>query len=341
MFALDISPPLIRSAPAATVPGALAAGQWTAENAGTGGALVVAIVMPPDTGGSPITAYQYRIDGGAWTAFDPALASTGSPRTISGLTDAVEVDIEVRAVNAIGAGPASDVKARTPTSSFTAPAFVGASSYFNDTGDSLGNYELALPVGSLAGDLIVISNPRLTSSSPNPPAGCATVEAINRLSATNGANYNWGVWSKLLTPTDISNGHIAIPNISRVTAVGALVFRNALGAAVYTDDNYHRSSDLDENSVALRQETPATAAPDPIAVALAVRGGGLRETTFPAGWTARLDVMDPVWPGPGRVAVHACTRVVSGESPADTLAFSGAADMNIITLTLIIEGVPA
>jgi LPXTG-motif cell wall-anchored protein len=62
---------------------------------------------PGADGGSPITNYEYSDDGGrTWTAFSPA--DTTSPVTISGLTNGETYRIVLRAVNAVGAGDASE-----------------------------------------------------------------------------------------------------------------------------------------------------------------------------------------------------------------------------------------
>jgi hypothetical protein len=97
-------------APSDTAPAAFEAGDWTA----TAGVeqIVLNITALPDDGGSAITALEYRLDGGSAVA----LTGTGTgERTITGLTGDVEVDVEIRAVNAIGSGAWSDVKARTPS----------------------------------------------------------------------------------------------------------------------------------------------------------------------------------------------------------------------------------
>ena len=60
-------------------------------------------------GGSPITKYQYQLNGGSWTD----AVETASPITIGGLTNYTDYRIAVRAVNAVDSGAASNaVKAR-------------------------------------------------------------------------------------------------------------------------------------------------------------------------------------------------------------------------------------
>lgn len=95
--------------PEPAAPSAFTSGLWTA----TAGdeQISVVIVSLPSAGSEPITDIEYRLDGGSWI-------STGdiTDFDITSLTNDVEYDVEIRAVNAVGAGAASDVKARTPSS---------------------------------------------------------------------------------------------------------------------------------------------------------------------------------------------------------------------------------
>ena len=102
--------------PEETVPAAFTSGQWTATVGDT--EIEIDITALPSNGGSALTALEYRLDAGTWTA----LTGTGTGvRTITGLTNGVEYDIELRAVNAIGNGAASDVKSRTPVADPVVP----------------------------------------------------------------------------------------------------------------------------------------------------------------------------------------------------------------------------
>lgn len=97
----------------ATAPAAFVVGDWTlATRTDKDRQVLVDINSLPDDGGSTITALEYRLDGGTWTALDTTNAFTGEWSIDCG-TDA-EVDIELRAVNAVGNGAASDVKSATP-----------------------------------------------------------------------------------------------------------------------------------------------------------------------------------------------------------------------------------
>lgn len=72
-------------------------------------------------GGSPVTNYEYSIDGGStWIARDAA--STLSPIVLRGLTNGTTYEIAIRAVNSVGSGAAStnaSVKPRTVPSAPT------------------------------------------------------------------------------------------------------------------------------------------------------------------------------------------------------------------------------
>ncbi len=90
-----------------TVPDAFEAGDWSIA-AGDEQADVTISDLPAD-GGDTITDVEYRLDGGSWVS-----SGGTSSFTVSGLTNDQEYDVELRAVNSIGAGPSSDVKSVTP-----------------------------------------------------------------------------------------------------------------------------------------------------------------------------------------------------------------------------------
>jgi hypothetical protein len=68
---------------------------------------------PTDSGGAPITAYQYRVNGGSWVTLSASV--TTSPLTISGLAQGVVYSVEIRAVNVAGGGAASNVVTQRTT----------------------------------------------------------------------------------------------------------------------------------------------------------------------------------------------------------------------------------
>ena len=105
---------------ALTVPAQFGTGDWSVADAGTGGDITITVTTLPDDGGSALTDLEYQIDGGSWVSLGDT--ATGD-YPVSGLTDDVEVDVAIRAVNAVGAGTASATKAVTPTAAGTDPNF--------------------------------------------------------------------------------------------------------------------------------------------------------------------------------------------------------------------------
>ena len=66
-----------------------------------------------NSGGSALTNHEYSIDNGVtWTAWP--VGSTTSPLNIAGLTNGVEYQVKVRAINGIGTGSESNMLAVTP-----------------------------------------------------------------------------------------------------------------------------------------------------------------------------------------------------------------------------------
>jgi len=105
----------------ATVPGAPGSLVVTPAN----GAAKLSFTAP-DNGGSAVTGYEYSVDGGAsWQT----LATSGtSPitATVTGLTNGTTYSVEVRSVNAVGAGAATDPVEVTPATTPGTPTDVTA-----------------------------------------------------------------------------------------------------------------------------------------------------------------------------------------------------------------------
>lgn len=108
----------------ATPPAAFAVGQWSVSPGDTQATVTVSAL--PSDGGSAITGIDYRLDGGS--AVSAGQSGTGS-FAITGLTNDQAYDVQIRAVNAEGAGDWSDTKAVTPEA---APAPSGLSAEWLD-----------------------------------------------------------------------------------------------------------------------------------------------------------------------------------------------------------------
>ncbi|WP_062206809.1 fibronectin type III domain-containing protein [Aureimonas sp. AU12] len=122
-----MSGPLISvSAAAATVPAAMAAPSLVAGS----GQIAVTRAGAPANGGASITGYDilYRTGTGAFTV----IAMTSNPQALTGLTNGVLYEVTTRAVNAVGAGPASPSASATP-----ALSVFFADMPLTDSGDSI------------------------------------------------------------------------------------------------------------------------------------------------------------------------------------------------------------
>lgn len=93
-------------------PTAFAIGDWSVVDASSGNEVTVTIATLPSNGGDPLDSIEYRIDGGAWV--DIGGVVTGD-YAITGLTNEVEIDIELRQSNSLFSSATSDVKTVTPT----------------------------------------------------------------------------------------------------------------------------------------------------------------------------------------------------------------------------------
>lgn len=127
----------------AFVPSAFTTGDWTAT--ADDGEIDLNITTLPSDGGTAITTLQYRLDGGS--AVDLSGTGTGA-RTISGVTNGVEYDVQIRAVNALGAGAWSDTKSRTPIADPTAPEAFEVGDWTATAGDG----EVVLDITALPGN---------------------------------------------------------------------------------------------------------------------------------------------------------------------------------------------
>jgi hypothetical protein len=86
----------------------------TAVSASAGAsAAYISFTAPSNDGGATITNYEYSTNNGSsWTALSPA--NTSTPLYITGLTSCTAYDVQVRAVNSAGSGPASAAVSVTP-----------------------------------------------------------------------------------------------------------------------------------------------------------------------------------------------------------------------------------
>jgi len=116
------------------------------------------ITTLPSNGGSPITNIEYRINGGSAVSFGAAVPGTYS--TTADIGD----DVEIRAVNAIGTGPWSDVK------SITAETEILANPNFDDT---------SVWAGTDAGTAFSIAGGNMTITNRGPDFTHGVAQAVS------------------------------------------------------------------------------------------------------------------------------------------------------------------
>lgn len=129
------------------LPDAFEVGDWDAD-AGDEQIDITINSLPADNGAA-ITDIEYRIDGGSW------VSSGGTTSfTISGLTNGVEYDVELRARNADGVSDASDLKSVTPFDPLNLSTklrawwdFTDAAALFQNSGGTGAVGSAAEPVG--------------------------------------------------------------------------------------------------------------------------------------------------------------------------------------------------
>jgi hypothetical protein len=93
-------------------PAAFEISEWYLLDSEFGETIDIVIDVLPFNNGFAITELEYRINGGTWTELPGA---TRGIYEVGGLTNGVEYDIEIRAINIHGPSLTSDVKSATPS----------------------------------------------------------------------------------------------------------------------------------------------------------------------------------------------------------------------------------
>ena len=153
----------------------------------------IVVDLDVHAGGSPISDFEYSLDGGTWTT----AATSTEPLTISGLVTGRTYSVRVRATNAVGTGAPSPATDATPRTTPGAPSAVIAQS--GDRSVALSWQSPTDDGGEAVSDHVVqyatsISGPFTTFADGVSPATSATVTGLTngteyffRVSAVNGA----------------------------------------------------------------------------------------------------------------------------------------------------------
>lgn len=133
-------------APAATAPAIFGPAQWALTTGTEPASLSLNVLSLPADGGSAITAIQYRVGSGAWTALTGT--ETG-PRSITMPAASTAYSITLRAVNAVNPGNPS--AAKTATSAAPAAVAPSVTAPPTITGDAAPGSTWTLNIGSATG----------------------------------------------------------------------------------------------------------------------------------------------------------------------------------------------
>jgi len=181
---------LITGSPHAITPSAPTLDSLTPSN----GLLTLNFTLGSD-GGSSITDVEYSTDNGiTWSSS----GQTTSPFTVTGLTDGVSYQVAVRAINAVGPSPSSNVLTGTPTA--IAPSEPTLNSLTPSNGSLTLNFTLGSDGGSAITDVEYSTDNKTTWTSSGQTSSPIVVTGL-----TNGVSYQVAVRAKNIIGTSSSS----------------------------------------------------------------------------------------------------------------------------------------
>jgi hypothetical protein len=197
----------------------------------------ISFTAPTNTGGIPITNYEYSFNNSTWTALSPADAT--SPVTVPGLTQNTGYTVYLRAVNAIGSGPASSgvsfttqgVPTSAPTSLSAIPVNTSAAISFTAAASStaITNYEYSF------------NNSSWTALSPADATSPVTVSGLTQntaytvyLRGVNSYGSGPGSTGVSFTTEGVPTGTATISSVPVGTTTATVNFSVAAGGGAIT-----------------------------------------------------------------------------------------------------------
>lgn len=208
--------------------------------------LSVAFSAPSSNGGASITNYEYSINGGGnWTTPSPAV--TTSPFTISGLTNGLTYDVQIRAVNSAGSGTATGTTQGTPAapSSPTISGAATATAFITTYGTASDPQSFSITGSALTADIIAtaptgfeVSNDGTTYGSTatfTQGGGSASGTLRIRLTATAAVSGSYDNQNIVLSSTGASSVNITSASSGNAVAQKALSIITATVASKVYD----------------------------------------------------------------------------------------------------------
>jgi len=202
----------------------------------------ISFTDPTNTGGIPITNYEYSFNNSTWTALSPADAT--SPVTVPGLTQNTGYTVYLRAVNAIGSGPASSGVSFT-TQGIPTSAPSGLSAIQTDTSVSI-SFTAAASSTSLTNYEYSFNNSSWTALSPADAVSPVTISGLSQNTAytvyLRGVNsYGSGPGSTGVGFTTFGppTGTTTISSVSVGTTTATVNFSTGAGGSAITGYDYY------------------------------------------------------------------------------------------------------
>ena len=279
----------IKIAPTLSAPAAPSGVSATAGN----GSATVSWTAPSD-GGSPITSYTVTpyIGSSAQTPTTISGSPPANQTTINGLTNGTTYTFTVTATNSVGDGPASTPSNAVTPAASTAPVFVQSKS-----AHSLNVTSLTLTPGSAitAGNRLLVetgvwNSSGSTVSSVTDSAGNKYVELAHWKASEN---TEMTIWSAPVTAGGGTQPVITVKPTAKAD-VGAAVLEYS-GVSSVSDatviDQISRATGTTKSAGSVASgATPATTAPNELALGFYVDSGFGDTLTPGSGWTSRVNV---------------------------------------------------
>lgn len=199
---------------AAIAPSAFVSGDWSIAPGDEEAEVTISSL--PAANGSAITDIEYRLDGGSWVSSG---GTTGF--TITGLTNDQEYDVELRAINSVGAGAASDTKQVTPE------AEASGSSFDTIVATAVGAYSMRKLRSAYSGSAIEVYN-ETTSADIGFSGANLDTAALASHAPTNGQVTKWYDQSGNGATLTQSGGGVPI------RSSGSTITKNSLPAPHYS-----------------------------------------------------------------------------------------------------------
>ena len=248
----------------------------------------------PANGGSPITGYTITpyLAGVAQTPTQVAGSPPATTATVTGLANGSSYTFTVAATNAVGAGPASaPSQAVTPTAA-AAPAFAQQASAHGSGQTSL---SVTMPAAVKSGNRLVVevadwSSGHATTSSVTDSAGDTFTEVTT---ATGSDGTQLSVWTAPITAGGGTTPTIvAKPSAKADMGVAVLEYSglSAAAGAAAVDQSATATGIATTARAVSSGATPATTAPNELAIGFYSDSGFNDTLTADPGYTGRVDV---------------------------------------------------